>query len=68
MTECSKTDQDMYLFFESNIRGGISMISHRLADANNKYMDGDFDESKPTSFIQYLDACNLYAKYFFIYI
>ena len=51
-------DYDMLMMFEQGIRGGISYISKRYAEANNKYMK-DFDESKPSTFIQYLDANNL---------
>ena len=46
--------------FEQGKRGGISHISKRYAEANNKYMK-DFDETKPSTFIQYLDANNLYG-------
>ena len=50
----------MLMMFEQGIRGGISHISKRYAEAINKYMK-DFDESKPSTFIQYLDANNLYG-------
>ena len=53
-------DYDLLMMFEQGIRGGISHISKRYAEANNKYMK-DFDESKPSTFIQYLDANNLYG-------
>ena len=48
------------MMFGKGIRGGISHISQRYASANNKYMK-DFDETKPSTFIQYLDANNLYG-------
>jgi len=54
------TDADMYLFFESSIRGGLSQISKRYAKANNKYMS-DYNESIQESYILYLDANNLYG-------
>ena len=52
--------EEMLFMVENGIRGGISMISHRYAKANNKYMT-DYDESKEDSYIIYEDANNLYA-------
>ena len=54
------TEPDMYLFIEKGLQGGISMVSHRHAQANNSYMENCNNED-PTSFIQYLDANNLYG-------
>ena len=53
-------DYDMLMMFEKGIRGGITHISKRYAEANNKYMK-DFDKTKPSTFIQYLDANSLYG-------
>jgi hypothetical protein len=55
------SDYDMVLMVKHGIRGGISTISHRYARANNKYMGESYDRSKPSSFIEYLDANNLYG-------
>ena len=41
-------------------KGGICHVIHRYAKANNKYMK-DYDENKESSYIQYLDANNLYG-------
>ena len=59
-------DQDMLLMVEKGIRGGVSMISTRYGKANNKYMAKDrdrveYDPSKPSTYIPYLDANNLYG-------
>ena len=53
-------DPDMLLMFERGIRGGITQSVHRWAAANNPYMD-EYDSSKPTKYLQYLDANNLYG-------
>ena len=55
------TDYDMLLMIEEGIRGGIFHALQRCAKANNKYMK-DYDRKKESSYIQYLDANNLYGK------
>ena len=54
-------DPDMLLMFERGIRGGITQFVHRWAAANNPYMGSEYDKSKPTKYLQYLDANNLYG-------
>ena len=54
------TNPDMLLMFEHGIRGGIMQAVHRYASANNKYMGSKFNLSKESSYLQYLDANNLY--------
>jgi len=54
------TDPNMYLLIENSIRGGMATISNRYSKANNPYLEG-YDESKPTTYITYLDANNLYG-------
>ena len=53
-------DYDMLMMFERGIRGGITHISKRYSEANNKYMK-DFNPDQPSKYIQYLDANNLYG-------
>ena len=54
------TDYDMLLMVEEGIRGGICHSIHRHAKADDKYIK-NYDESKESSYIQYLDANNLYG-------
>ena len=53
------TDCDMLLMVEEGIRGGICHSIHRYAKANNKYMK-NYNNNEESSYIQYLDANNLY--------
>ena len=54
------TNIDMLLMTEIGIRGGICHAIHRYAEANNKCMK-NYDKNKESSFIEYLDANNLYG-------
>ena len=53
-------DYDILMMFERCIRGGITHISKRYAEANNKYMK-NYNPNEESSYIQYLDANNLYG-------
>ena len=54
------TDCDLLLMVEERIRGGICHSVHRYAKANNKYMK-NYNKNEESSYIQYLDANNLYG-------
>lgn len=54
------TDLDMLHFFKKGIRGGVSTCISRKSIANNPFVE-NYDANKPTSFIMYLDATNLYG-------
>ena len=50
----------MLLMVEKGIRGGICHAMHIYAKANNKYMK-DYYKDEEESFLEYLDANNLYG-------
>ena len=54
-------DPDMLLMFERGIRGGITQLVHKWAIANNPYMGCKYNLLRPTNYLQYLDANNLYG-------
>ena len=53
--------KEMYEMIEKGLRGGMTQCTYKKVDANNKYMNEQYDSSKPSSFISYLDANNLYG-------
>ena len=53
-------DYDMLLVVKKAIRGGIYHSINRYAKANNKYMK-NYNKNEESSYIQYLDANNLYG-------
>ena len=50
----------MLLMFEKGICGGMCQVSHHYAKANNKYLK-NYDKNIESSYIEYLDANNLYG-------
>ena len=54
------TDYDLLLMVKKGISGGICHSLQRCAKVNNKYMKND-NTDKESSYIQYLDANNLYG-------
>jgi RNA-splicing ligase RtcB len=54
------TAMDMYLMIEKGIRGGMTQVSLKHVVANNKYMK-TYDKNKPSIYLSYLDANNLYG-------
>lgn len=55
------TDINMHLFVEKGVRGGVAMIPHRLATANNPLLPETYKKDQDTSFLMYLDCNNLYG-------
>ena len=54
------TDNNMLMMVEKGIRGGMYQAAYRFAKANNKYMN-DYDKGIELSYLEYLDANNLYG-------
>ena len=52
------SDIGKYYFVEEELRGGISVISKRYSEANNKYMK-NHDPTKESKYITDLDTSNL---------
>ena len=53
--------KEMYEMIEKGLRGGMTQCTYKKVEANNKYMNEQYDTSKPSSYINYLDANNLYG-------
>ena len=53
-------DIDMVNMIEKGVRGGVSMISKKFAQANNPAAP-DYNLEKPTKWLSYLDCNNLYG-------
>ena len=51
---------DKYNFVTRGIRGGISSIMHRYAEANNPHLT-NYDPEDEDSYIMYFDCTNLYG-------
>ena len=54
------TDYSMLLMMERGIRGGICQATNKDAKANKKYIK-NYDKNNESSYLNYLDANNLYG-------
>ena len=54
------TDYGMLLMIEKGIWSGICQATHRYSKANNKYMK-NYNKNIESSYIEYLDANNMYG-------
>ncbi len=56
------SDPEIFRTLDGGMRGGVVMITKRFARANNKFLGpANYDPTKPTTHIIYLDANNLYG-------
>ena len=55
------SDPEMFHMMDNGLRGGVSMIIHRYARANNPEMEAQYDPAQPLAYIMYLEANNLYG-------
>lgn len=53
--------KEMYEMIEKGLRGGMTQCTYKKVETNNKYMNEQYDTSKPSSYKDYLDANNLYG-------
>jgi len=56
------TEPNQYLFINSGIRGGLSMVSKRFSQAKNSYIFPHVNDDVDQTFIVYLDCNNLYGR------
>ena len=54
-------NQEIYVMKEPGLRGGMTQTTCKKVEANHKYMGDENDENKECSYINYLDANNLYG-------
>ena len=54
------TDIDMVLITTKRIRSGLTQVIKKYSVANSKYLP-DYDKTKDTTYLQYLDANNLHG-------
>lgn len=55
-------DMEKYSFIKRSIRGGVAMIPHRLALANNPSIPEQYDSQKPITHLVYIDCNSLYSS------
>jgi hypothetical protein len=55
------TDIEQHQMIEKGIRGGVSMMTMRYAEANNPYIEESYDPAKPNVYLGYFDMNNLYG-------